>query len=140
MQEKKIFPLNTPEMPGYQEKKISRETLKFPGPAARMTITTQGLQVTESNSYGQLASEKIGIHEYSANRNFGHHLPESDIHPMRLRRLPDYQATSKDYGRHYRHPQQEYSRVLNLRSPGSNPEVSRSNQDLFRAETKLMSE
>ena len=138
--DRRTFPFNPPELPGFQEKKISREIKKFPGPSTSLAITTEGVKVTESNSYAKLSSEEVKNHKYSATTTFGHHLPENDIHPMRLRRIPAYQRSSQEYGRHYRHPQQEYTRILNLRSPALNADVSKSNQDRFRVETRLMSE
>ena len=134
--EHKTFPFNPPKLPEYKETRIFR-CEKFPGPEITQKITKQGVTLSERlNLYA--SNETIPKHTYSSDTTFGHHLPENNLHPMMNRRIPPYQTTSCDYGRHYRHPEQTYTRVLNLRNPSMNPQISMANLDRFRKETRLM--
>ena len=138
--EKQIYPFHPQQLPGRRELYI-QDNYKFPG-KARITskLTKEGVQICERLSGDGSRSETIPSHHYSASSTFGYFLPQNDINPSMSRRFPAYETTAEDYGRHYRHPRQEYTRVLNLRSPSFNSDVSKSNLERFRVETKLMSD
>ncbi len=136
--ERNIYPFNPEPLPRRREIFI-QEIEKIPCPSEfKTSVARQGVQVGESIENKKSAGERIPAHVYSPVTNFGHFLPQSNIHPMRYRRIPDFQTTAEDYGRHYLHPEQKYSRVLNLKSPPFESEISRSNQDRFRTEIKRM--
>ena len=138
--ERKIFPFNPERFPKRREMFIEKIE-QIPGPSKFETLVTrQGVQICESLAKTKSPGESIPGHVYSPSTNFGHFLPQSNIHPMRSRRIPDFQTTAEDYGRHYLHPEQKYSRVLNLRNPPLDRDVSRSNLERFRTETRLMND
>mmetsp|Transcript_66269 Transcript_66269/g.167956 ORF Transcript_66269/g.167956 Transcript_66269/m.167956 type:complete len:170 (+) Transcript_66269:185-694(+) len=104
------------------------EYIREPGPALHpgLRSKSQSLprQIDGAASSAQLRSDMAGLdkthrrHVYHSNHEFGHHSVANNVNPFLAHyQLPKWETTSNNYGVHYKHPEQTFTRPMRNRMP-----------------------